>query len=86
MCAVTQAFKNHCGNRGERVPGECRKASTEPGTKRWAGIPGVQEERKGILGTRQLVPRYIKVSELGESSVAGGEGRQGRNRELSRAS
>lgn len=46
----------------------------------------MQEERKGILGTRQLVPRYIKVSELGESSVAGGEGRQGRNRELSRAS
>lgn len=28
------------------------------------------------------MPRYIKVSELRESGVAGGEGRQGRDREL----
>lgn len=38
----------------------------------------MQEEGQGILGRGQHVPRYIKVSELGESSVAGGEGRQGR--------
>lgn len=46
----------------------------------------MQEEGQGILGRGQHVPRYIKVSELGESSVAGGEGRQGRNGELLQAS
>lgn len=39
----------------------------ELGTERGAGIPGVQEEWKGIPSREEHVPRYIKVSEPGES-------------------
>lgn len=56
--------------------GSSARLLLELGTESGAGIPGAQEEWKGNPG-REHVPRYIKVSELGESSVAGGEGKAG---------
>lgn len=57
--------------------GSSARLLLELGTESGAGIPGVQEEWKGNPGRERHVPRDIKVSELGESSAAGGERKAG---------